>query len=142
MLILDDGAREQLREITSFLRSLEGGDAKQKRLAHELRHDLACKLRYLHNYGCENHQPNGDGGRILDLKATRCRLGKDWAKFSFFFVMERRYVPEGGAIADGLKKAGLPDYTFWFNGGLIYHGGEDDTLAITQGPVAGWSVHT
>ena len=88
-----------------------------------LRSQLDEKLRFLDEYG--EH-----GSR-----RTRCRLVRDSAPYSFYFVMERRN-PEGA-------------YEPWFNGGLIYHGRHDNggdgsfpTLSVTMIPTHGWSIHT
>jgi hypothetical protein len=63
------------------------------------------KLNYLASYG-------------KDVE-THCNLHKDFAEHSFYFEMMLRCKDRD------------PEWQFWFNGGLIYHG--DDT---------GWGVHT
>lgn len=74
------------------------------------------QLDFLENYG-------GEGQSI-------CKLGRDFAPYSFSFAMYRR------------------DGRFWFNGGLIYQG--DDSLAdggfpsltVNLHTKTGWFVHT
>lgn len=90
----------------------------------ELQGSLKSRLEYLDTYA--DHEKKG---------LTRCRLFKDFAPYSFAFVMEKR-TQEG-------------DYKRWFNGGLIFHGKMDSgvgfpTLSVRIGDIskAGWSVHT
>jgi len=86
-----------------------------------LSENLEKSLSYLANYaGGEN---------------TRCVLYRDWAPYSYEFVMERR------------DDTGI--YRRWFNGGLIYHGSHDGhgsgsapTFSCTLTPTSGWSIHT
>jgi hypothetical protein len=63
------------------------------------------------------------------------RLFKDFAPYSFGFVVERRGV-------DG-------EYTHLLTGGLLYHGpidgfgsGQAPTFAVSLEPVHGWSIHS
>jgi hypothetical protein len=68
---------------------------------------------------------------------THCRvlLSKDFAPYSFGFVIYRRFE-------DGTERE-------WMSGGLIYHGAHDGhgsgafpTLAVTLSPTDGWEIHT
>lgn len=66
---------------------------------------------------------------------TRCTLYKDFAPFSFEFLMERK------------KEDG--EFEPWFNGGIVWHGPEDGygsgaapALSVTLEPTHGWSIHT
>jgi len=81
---------------------------------------LEGRLRFLRDYA---------GG-----KTTRCRLRPDFAPYSFEFVMERSLEGE---------------WTYWFTGGLIFHGPHDGhgsggapTFAVTLESTHGWSIHT
>lgn len=81
------------------------------------------QLEYLRNYS--------------DRK-TRCKLWKDFAPYSFYFVMET--LEDNGAG---------PVWERWFNGGLIFHGPHDrggdggaPTFSVNLTPHLGWSVHT
>lgn len=83
--------------------------------------DLQDKLLYLEEYG--NPQ-------------TRAELSKDFAPYSFNFLMLKKH-PETG------------EYKTWFNGGLIYHGPHDNggdgsapTFSVNLSPHDGWSIHT
>lgn len=90
-----------------------------------LRKQLDEKLKYLDEYA-----EHGDRGK------SRCHLSKDFAPYSWGFVIEVRG-------ADG-------EYRHWFTGGLLFHGPHDNggdgsfpTLAVTiGGAVHGWSIHT
>ncbi len=60
-----------------------------------------------------------------------CELYKDFAPYSFYFVMR----DQNGEI--------------WFNGGMIFHGqidgygsGSAPTFSVTLEPCDGWSIHT
>jgi hypothetical protein len=86
---------------------------------------LKEKLDYLANYACNGDRP---------FDHTKCVLYKDFAPYSFEFVM---MVRKDDA------------YVRWFNGGLIYHGPRDNygsgagpTFAVTLSPTDGWSIHT
>lgn len=91
-----------------------------------LRKQLDEKLTYLDTYA-----EHGDRGK------SRCTLSKDWAPYSFSFVIQVRGERPGS------------QYATWFVGGLIYHGPHDGhgsgsypTLAVTLEPTHGWQVHT
>jgi hypothetical protein len=80
---------------------------------------LASRLEYLEKYG-------GDKMRV--------KLFKDFAPFSFGFVIEQRH-------GDGWQHL--------FTGGLIFHGphdalgsGSGPTFSSTVTPTSGWSIHT
>jgi len=65
-------------------------------------------------------------------KETRCLLFRDWAPYSFSFVVQ-------------IRKNG--DWVRWFNGGLIFHGydggsGGAPSFAVTLNPTDGWEIHT
>jgi hypothetical protein len=67
---------------------------------------------------------------------VRVRLYKDFAPQSFEFVKEIMYKDE-------------TEWTFQFNGGLIFHGSHDNggdggapTYSVNLTPQDGWSVHT
>jgi len=66
---------------------------------------------------------------------TQCFLFKDFAPYSFEFVMQAK------------NKNG--EFQRWFNGGLIFHGIHDGfgsgalpTLSVCLNPTDGWSIHT
>jgi len=87
---------------------------------------LKNRLDYLAGYG---------GKREDGSDKTRVRLFKDFAPYSFGFVIEARN-------AQG-------EWSTWFHGGLLFHGAHDGngngsapTLAVTLSPVTGWSIHT
>jgi hypothetical protein len=80
---------------------------------------LAGRLEYLEKYG-------GDKMRV--------KLFKDFAPFSFGFVIEQKH-------GDGWQHV--------FTGGLIFHGPQDGlgsgsgpTFSSTVTPTIGWSIHT
>lgn len=86
--------------------------------------NLREKLDYLGSYA--DHENTG---------LTKCLLYKDWAPYSFEFVMLRR-------DSNG-------EYKRWFNGGLIFHGNHDGggnggapTFSVCLTPTDGWSIHT
>ena len=88
------------------------------------------KLNYLDGYACQISD------KIKDNRLTRCRLFRDFAPYSFYFVMERLDVKTG-------------EYKTWFNGGLIFHGTHDGggdgsapTFSVCLTPTDGWSIHT
>jgi len=85
---------------------------------------LEGRLQYLNTYA-----ENEEQGK------TCCRLFKDFAPYSYFFIMEIRQL-------DG-------SFRQWFNGGLIFHGKHDNggdgsypTLSMCLAPTDGWSIHT
>ena len=84
-------------------------------------------IKYLTNYGME---PEDRDGR----HDVRCLLAKDFAPYSFRFVIER-------------FRKGV--WALWLNGGLIFHGDHDGggsgsapTFAVCAQPTEGWLVHT
>ena len=94
--------------------------------ANDNTHTLKSRLDYLAHYGGKN----ADGS-----DKTRVRLFKDFAPYSFGFVIESK--DENGA------------WKTWFHGGLLFHGAHDGhgsgaapTLAVTLTPTIGWSIHT
>lgn len=96
--------------------------------------ELQEKLDYLATYACFVRESEADEGH-LDADRTRCVLYADGAPYSFGFTMMRRQ-------ADG-------SYTYWFAGGLLFHGSHDGfgsgsgpTYAVTLSKTDGWSIHT
>ena len=82
---------------------------------------LKSRLDYLDHYGGDDK--------------TRVRLGRDFAPYSFSFVIERK------------NAAG--EWCHLFEGGLLFHGAHDGrgngsapTFAVTLTPTTGWSIHT
>jgi hypothetical protein len=89
-------------------------------------HYLKNRLDYLNGYGGKN----SDG-----TDRTRVRLFKDFAPYSFGFVIE--------------SKDDNGEWSTWFHGGLLFHGPHDGngggagpTFAVTLTPTVGWVVHT
>jgi len=87
---------------------------------------LKNRLDYLENYG---------GKDAVGESRMRVRLFKDFAPYSFGFVIERRGA--GG------------EHTQLLTGGLLFHGSVDGygsgsapTFSVTQTPVDGWQIHT
>jgi hypothetical protein len=96
---------------------------KEFALRTEQLKQLEEQLGYLGKYADHNN----DG-------LTKCLLFRDFAPFSFEFVMQKKVNGQ---------------FTNWFNGGLIYHGSHDGngsgsapTFAVTLNSTQGWSVHT
>jgi len=110
MLVIND--QEYFNEVLYFAKTTGRQDQLQQ------------KLDYLDTYA-----EHGDKG------ATRCLLGKDFAPYSFGFIMQKRVASE--------------EYDYWFNGGLILHGDHDNggdggapTFSVCLGQINGWSIHT
>jgi len=89
-----------------------------------LRAQLDDKLKFLDEYA-----EHGERGK------TRCRIYRDFAPYSFAFLIEQRNGNGG--------------YQAWFNGGLLFHGAHDNggdgsfpTLAVCLNPSVGWQIHT
>lgn len=89
------------------------------KMGDKYKQNLEKKLEFLENYGGSKEY-------------CTCKLFKDWAQYSFGFVLEK----------DGKRM---------FNGGLIYHGqtpGEhrENPLAVNLNMLNGtevlWSIHT
>ena len=84
---------------------------------------LQKRLDYLDTYAC------GD-----DKEKTRCKLFKDFAPYSFEFEMQAR-ANDGG-------------YRYWFNGGLIYYGPNEDgvsgqySVRIGDTREVDWTINT
>jgi hypothetical protein len=90
---------------------------------------LADAMEYLDKYA-----EHGDRGK------TKCVLMSDFAPYSFYFLMQRRF-------------AGTDHYDTWFNGGCIYYGPGDTGVGLPQLSVRleaatggdsreEWSIHT
>jgi hypothetical protein len=87
---------------------------------------LKRRLDYLESYG---------GKDAVGESRMRVRLFKDFAPYSFGFVIEERG-------ADG-------QYQHMLTGGLLFHGSVDGygsgaapTFSVTLTPVDGWQIHT
>jgi len=101
---------------------------------------LQERLDYLGNYACNS-------GR-----QTKCRLYKDFAPMSFYFVMEIKKEEDTPALpCSGRRRyeaTDSPEFRRWFNGGLIYFDAGDTGVSGPQYSVridsskSGWSVHT
>ena len=87
---------------------------------------LSNRLAYLEKYGGKSE----DGAERM-----RVRLFRDFAPYSFGFVIE--------------QKTATDEWARLFEGGLLYHGPHDGngsgagpTFAVTLAPTLGWSIHT
>ncbi len=95
-----------------------------------LRENLEEYLTDLETYAC----PLGEDQNVVDLTYTRCVLWKDFAPFSFYFIMEKK------------QKDG--SYARWFNGGMIFYGAGETGVGAPQyscrlgSTKAGWSINT
>lgn len=121
MLKIED--RKHLREVFQFARRIGMID------------QLKDQLRRLDTYA-----ENDERG------ATRCRLFKDFAPYSFFFRMDLDRAHVNSPDAHVFDRDG---YTDWFCGGLIFHGAHDNggdggapTFSVSLVPTSGWSIHT
>ena len=114
--MLDHSAcKEYYEEVIAFAKNAgmyEGSDPDAQYLNK--------RLQYLNNYG---GSPT----------ATRCRLFKDFAPYSFGFIIEKE--------RDG-------EWHTWFNGGLIFFGhpsqgdGGGPQFCVQLTPTVGWSINT
>lgn len=106
-LSFEGSGLKRLQEILDFL---------EKRNEPELTEKFLARMKYLNDYAGERSQG--------------CTLRRDYAPFSFAFVMLRQ------------------DGESWFNGGMIYHGpGESGAGAPAYSVRIGdrpedWSIHT
>lgn len=96
------------------------------------RDNLEKGIEFLHSYA----NTTDEGLLPTEKHKTRCRLMKDFAPQSFYFIMEARDKNTG-------------EWGMWFNCGLIFHGPHDGggsggppTFSVTLSPTDGWSVHT
>ncbi len=112
------GGLEQLALVQAFLDKL---DSDRHEHAAACRAELLDRLYYLDHFG----------GEVSDADPRRCfrvHLGRDWAPLSFTLVWERLNRATG-------------EYVYGWNGGLIYHGGNNDPLCVTLSPKI-WGIHT
>ena len=96
-----------------------------------LRSQLADRFRYLGQYatraGCMYDKTRGMN--------TQCILYKDFAPYSFRFVMQCKETPDAS-------------WEFWFEGGLIYQGptspanGGAPSFTVSLAEGSGWFIHT
>ena len=88
---------------------------------------------------------------------TICLLGNDFADFSFSFAIYRRNKNATLSLGDITKLIADRDpnyyplhkiveyaYSYWINGGLIYHGlhKTKSNWTVSLSPTSGWSIHT
>lgn len=98
---------------------------------------LQERLDYLDTYACRFD--DGEGNEGVDRERTKCVLYKDFAPYSFEFVMLK--VKDSGGTR-------LLEPWMWFNGGLIYHGqgssgAEFPELSVRLGDTdEDWGIHT
>jgi hypothetical protein len=118
MLVIEN--QQYFDEVVTFAKKIDLYDKNKDNAA------LESRLNYLGTYGGKD----GDGA-----DKTRVRLFRDFAPYSFSFVIE--------------SKDTTGTWSTWFNGGLIYHGPHDGngsgsapTFAVTLSPTLGWSIHT
>lgn len=113
---------ERLKEVDAFLERLPE--------THPARVQFKERMDYLNEYGgcVQGPCPTcGQPHEFKDRRRFKIHLGKDWAPYSFSLVWSRRN--EDGTFGYG------------WNGGLIWHGGENDPLTVN---VSGdlWGIHT
>ena len=113
-----EAGAERLAEVLAFLDELE---RQEHPVAEQARSEFNERMSYL----------DGFGGPVSEEDARRrfrVTLGRDWAPLSFSLTW-RRLV------------AASDEYVYAFNGGLIYHGGSNDPLAVTLTPCV-YGIHT
>lgn len=112
MLEMSEDTKKYLEEVKKFAKII----GKEKVLQQ--------RLDYLDTYACPDN----------DKEKTKCLLFKDFAPFSFDFVMHVRQQ-------DGTYKR-------WFNGGLIYYGPNQDgvnlqfSVRLGDTREADWTINT
>lgn len=91
---------------------------------------LDKQLKYLDTYGG-------------DREKSQCLLSKDFAPYSFTWLMRRK------RSAEEVAQDGRGHWVNWMNGGLIFHGPHDNhgdggapTYSVSLGNRDGWSIHT
>jgi hypothetical protein len=109
---------ERLAEVRAFLDSL---DEHEHPLAEAARREFEEKLSYLDTFG-------GDVSDEDARRRFRVVLGRDFAPLSFTIAWYRLDPATG-------------EHVYAFNGGLIYHGGSNDPLAVTLTPCI-FGIHT
>lgn len=105
------------------------------------------QLWILHTFG-ERGDPRFENQLHLDPAKcsgtlwSRAWLYRDFAPYSFNVALERRVEKAG-------VSSSADNYEPWMSMALIYHGEHDKygsglapTLAVTAGPVQGWSIHS
>ena len=117
----NDSAKEHFDEVRKFAEEVGALEEFEER------------IKYLKTFAC-------DDGETFDETKTKCELAKDFAPYSFTFLL--------------LKKDSFGEYSPWFNGGLIYSGpglpadGSAPSLTVSLDPRATdgkthiWGVHT
>ncbi len=113
-----EGGSLRLSEVLSFLELL---DDTRPDIAVEVRRDFHQQMDYLDAYG----------GTVSDADHRRrfiVELGRDWSPMSFSVTWMQL-----------VRRTGK--YRYAWNGGLIWHGGSVDPLAIT-GNAMWFSIHT
>ena len=108
----NDSAEKRLEEVASFL---EGLEATHPDVAPEIRDAFIQKMDSLNEYGGKPGDPD---------KRFRVELGWDSVAYSF-------------SICWYHMKSG----TFFMNGGLIWHGGGNETYTVSLTP-QWWGIHT
>jgi hypothetical protein len=107
-----DAGKARLQEVSDFLDTLP---EKHPEVAKEIRAAFIGKLDYLNTYSGDPGDPN---------KRFRVELHSDWSDYSFSVCWLR--------ASDG---------AFAFNGGLVWHGGSNETFTVSLTP-QWWGVHT
>lgn len=112
---------------------------------------LEKRMDYLAHYANQDHIDN-----------TICILGYDFAPMSFGFAMHHRdkdahhsleeidrLLKDRGKYTTVADVLDVIKYSYWFNGGLIFHGnhdgfgsGKEPTFSVCLTPTSGWPVHT
>ena len=111
-----------------------------------------------------------ENGKKNDVPQTKCEIFKDWAPYSFRFCVyhrksKERYTADLKAEVEAMRdkypdctlaqhnmwaKDNIPEWRFWFNGGIIYHGPHDNggdggapTFSVNNSDVRhGWTSNT
>lgn len=119
-IVFNEQAVERLAEVDAFCESLL---VQKHKHAEEIRAEFIEKLDYLNGYGgtvAEDHP-------AYPARRFQVHIGRDWADKSFSLVWKTRN-------AQGL-------YDYGWQGGLIWHGGGNETFAVQLVP-SWWGIHT
>ena len=141
MLLCSESVKEKLEKELLFSKELVDDNRLEESCG------LAHQIEWLKRYAHHNNEKAG-------CEFTHIELVPDFAPHSFCFIMwalakenHPKAIQPGSYAAKQYPE--LVGYTFWFNGGLIFHGAHDGggdggppTFSVSLVPVNGWSVHT
>lgn len=146
-IFLTENSQSVMGTIIGFISAL--WLTNQKELANTYADEFARCLEY----ACPKHEvdfpiPCHMGSRTIKMPSRVCEMHSDGSMMGFslswFVLAEEQQQQKDRITGREFRKFGLWEakYAYQMNGGLLFHGSNQENFAVTIGKPSLWSIHT